>query len=140
MSEETTATLEFSDATKEFGDKIVAMTLKEAKELSDYLEEVHGIKPAAGGGAIMMAGPADGGDGGGGEEEAQSEFDVVLDSFGDKKIAVIKEVRALTGLGLKEAKEVVDGVPSKVKEGISKEEAEAAKAKLEEAGATVSIK
>ena len=140
MSEETTATVEFSDVTKEFGDKIVAMTLKEAKELSDYLEEVHGIKPAAGGGAIMMAGPADGGDGGGGAEEAQSEFDVVLDSFGDKKIAVIKEVRALTGLGLKEAKEVVDGVPSKVKEGISKEEAEAAKAKLEEAGATVSIK
>ena len=140
MSEETTATVEFSDATKEFGDKIVAMTLKEAKELSDYLEEVHGIKPAAGGGAVVMAGPADGGDGGGGGEEAQSEFDVVLDSFGDKKIGVIKEVRALTGLGLKEAKELVDGVPSKVKEGISKEEAEAAKAKLEEAGATVSIK
>ncbi|MEE2781593.1 MAG: 50S ribosomal protein L7/L12 [Planctomycetota bacterium] len=140
MSEETTATVEFSDATKEFGDKIVAMTLKEAKELSDYLEEVHGIKPAAGGGAVVMAGPADGGDGGGGGEEAQSEFDVVLDSFGDKKIGVIKEVRALTGLGLKEAKELVDGVPSKVKEGLSKEEAEAAKAKLEEAGATVSIK
>lgn len=140
MSEETTATVEFSDATKEFGDKIVAMTLKEAKELSDYLEEVHGIKPAAGGGAVVMAGPADGGDGGGGAEEAQSEFDVVLDNFGDKKIGVIKEVRALTGLGLKEAKELVDGVPSKVKEGISKEEAEAAKAKLEEAGATVSIK
>ena len=140
MSGETTATVEFSDATKEFGDKIVAMTLKEAKELSDYLEEVHGIKPAAGGAAVVMAGPADGGDGGGGGEEAQSEFDVVLDSFGDKKIGVIKEVRALTGLGLKEAKELVDGVPSKVKEGISKEEAAAAKAKLEEAGATVSIK
>ena len=138
MSEETTATVEFSDATKEFGDKIVAMTLKEAKELSDYLEDVHGIKPAAGGGAVVMAGSADGGDGGG--EEAQSEFDVVLESFGDKKIGVIKEVRALTGLGLKEAKEVVDSVPSKVKEGLSKEEAEAAKAKLEEAGATVAIK
>ena len=140
MSEETTATIEFSDATKEFGDKIVAMTLKEAKELSDYLEEVHGIKPAAGGGAVVMAGPADGGDGAGGGEEAQSEFDVVLEGFGDKKIGVIKEVRALTGLGLKEAKELVDGVPSKVKEGIPKEEAEAAKAKLEEAGATVSVK
>ncbi len=140
MSEETTATMEFSDATKEFGDKIVAMTLKEAKELSDYLEEVHGIKPAAGGGAVVMAGPADGGDAAGGGEEAQSEFDVVLEAFGDKKIGVIKEVRALTGLGLKEAKELVDGVPSKVKEGISKEEAEAAKAKLEEAGATVSVK
>ena len=132
MSEETTATVEFSDATKEFGDKIVAMTLKEAKELSDYLEEVHGIKPAAGGGAVVMAGPADGGDAAGGGEEAQSEFDVVLEAFGDKKIGVIKEVRALTGLGLKEAKELVDGVPSKVKEGIPKEEAEAAKAKLEE--------
>ena len=140
MSEETTATVEFSDATKEFGDKIVAMTLKEAKELSDYLEEVHGIKPAAGGGAVVMAGPADGGDAAGGGEEAQSEFDVVLEAFGDKKIGVIKEVRALTGLGLEEAKELVDGVPSKVKEGISKEEAEAAKAKLEEAGATVSVK
>jgi len=140
MSEETTATVEFSDATKEFGDKIVAMTLKEAKELSDYLEDVHGIKPAAGGGTVVMAGSADGGDGGGGGEEAQSEFDVVLESFGDKKIGVIKEVRALTGLGLKEAKEVVDSVPSKVKEGLSKEEAEAAKAKLEEAGATVAIK
>ena len=87
-----------------------------------------------------MAGPADGGDAAGGGEEAQSEFDVVLEAFGDKKIGVIKEVRALTGLGLKEAKELVDGVPSKVKEGISKEEAEAAKAKLEEAGATVSVK
>ena len=140
MSEETTATVEFSDATKEFGDKIVAMTLKEAKELSDYLEDVHGIKPAAGGGAVVMAGPADGGDGSGGGEEAQSEFDVVLESFGDKKIAVIKEVRALTGLGLKEAKELVDGAPGKVKEGLPKEEAEAAKAKLEEAGATVSVK
>jgi len=139
MSEEITATIEFSDATKEFGDKIVAMTLKEAKELSDYLEEVHGIKPAAGG-AVVMAGSADGGDGGGAAEEVQSEFDVVLESFGDKKIAVIKEVRALTVLGLKEAKELVDGVPNKVKEGVSKEEAEAAKAKLEEAGATVSVK
>ena len=139
MSEETTATLEFSDATKEFGDKIVAMTLKEAKELSDYLEEVHGIKPATGG-AVVMAGAADGGDGGDAAEEVQSEFDVVLESFGDKKIAVIKEVRALTALGLKEAKELVDGVPNKVKEGISKEEAEAAKVKLEEAGATVSVK
>jgi|TARA_E500000081_G_scaffold132626_1_gene143709 large subunit ribosomal protein L7/L12 len=140
MSEETTATVEFSDATKEFGDKIVGMTLKEAKELSDYLEDVHGIKPAAGGGAVVMAGPADGGDGAGGGEEVQSEFDVVLESFGDKKIAVIKEVRALTGLGLKEAKELVDGAPGKVKEGLPKEEAEAAKAKLEEAGATVSVK
>ncbi len=139
MSEEATATVEFSDAAKELGDKIIDLSLKEAKELSDYLEEVHGIKPAAGGGAVMMAGPADAG-GGGGAEEVQTEFDVVLESFGEKKISVIKEVRALTSLGLKEAKELVEGVPSKVKEGVSQEDADAAKAKLEEAGATVSIK
>lgn len=139
MSEEATATIDFSEATKELGDKIVEMTLKEAKELSDYLEDVHGIKPAAGGGAVVMAGPADAA-GGGAAEEVQTEFDVVLENFGEKKISVIKEVRALTSLGLKEAKELVEGVPSKVKEGVSKEDAEAAKAKLEEAGATVSIK
>ena len=139
MSEEATATMDFSDATKELGDKIVEMTLKEAKELSDYLEDVHGIKPAAGGGAVVMAGSADAA-GGGAAEEVQTEFDVVLENFGEKKIGVIKEVRALTSLGLKEAKELVEGVPSKVKEGVSKEDAEAAKAKLEEAGATVSIK
>jgi large subunit ribosomal protein L7/L12 len=139
MSEEATATMDFSDATKELGDKIVEMTLKEAKELSDYLEDVHGIKPAAGGGAVVMAGSADAA-GGGAAEEVQTEFDVVLENFGEKKIGVIKEVRAMTSLGLKEAKELVEGVPSKVKEGVSKEDAEAAKAKLEEAGATVSIK
>jgi len=138
MSEEATATVEFSDAAKKLGDKIIDLSLKEAKELSDYLEEVHGIKPAAGGGAVMMAGPADAG--GGGAEEVQTEFDVVLEAFGDKKISVIKEVRALTSLGLKESKELVEGVPSKVKEGVSQEDADAAKAKLEEAGATVSIK
>ena len=139
MSEEATATMDFSDATKELGAKIVEMTLKEAKELSDDLEDVHGIKPAAGGGAVVMAGPADAA-GGGAAEEVQTEFDVVLENFGEKKIGVIKEVRAMTSLGLKEAKELVEGVPSKVKEGVSKEDAEAAKAKLEEAGATVSIK
>lgn len=138
MSEEATATVEFSDAAKKLGDKIIDLSLKEAKELSDYLEEVHGIKPAAGGGAVMMAGPADAG--GGGAEEVQTEFDVVLEAFGDKKISVIKEVRALTSLGLKESKELVEGVPSKVKEGVSQEDADAAKAKLEAAGATVSIK
>ncbi len=139
MSEEATATVEFSDAAKELGETIISLSLKEAKEVSDYLEEVHGIKPAAGGGAVMMAGPADAG-GGGGADEVQTEFDVVLESFGEKKIGVIKEVRALTSLGLKEAKELVEGVPSKVKEGVSQEDADAAKAKLEEAGATVSIK
>ncbi|MCE5303181.1 MAG: 50S ribosomal protein L7/L12 [Planctomycetaceae bacterium] len=125
--------------TRELGDKIVGLTLKEAKELSDYLEEVHGIKPAAGG-AVMMAAPA--GDAGGAAAAAaeKTEFDVVLESFGDQKIGVIKVVRAATGLGLKEAKDLVEGVPAKVKEGISKEDAEKLKKELEEAGAKVAIK
>jgi len=134
------ATREYSPGAKELGDKIVQLTLKEAKELSDYLENVHGIKAAAGG-AVMIAGP--GGGGGGGAAEAapvKTEFDVMLEGFGDKKIGVIKVVRAATGLGLKEAKDLVEGVPSKVKEGISKEDAEKLKKELEEAGATVSIK
>ncbi len=129
---------EFSAGAKELGDKIVELTLKQAKELSDYLEEVHGIKPAAGG-AVMMAGPADGGAAAAPKEE-QSEFDVVLEAFGDKKIGVIKVVRTITSLGLKEAKDLVEGVPSKVKEGVSKEDAAKIKKELEEAGATVSIK
>ena len=131
-------TQEFSDQAKTMGNQIVALTLKDAKELSDYLEEVHGIKPAAGGGAVMVA--AGGGDGDGGAAEAQTEFDVVLENFGDKKIGVIKVVRAATGLGLKEAKELVESAPGKVKEGIGKEDAEKLKGELEEAGATVSIK
>lgn len=131
------ATMEFSGATKELGDKIVELTLKQAKELSDYLENVHGIKPAAGG-AVMMAAPTDGG--GAAPAEVQTEFTVVLEGFGDKKIGVIKVVRAATALGLKEAKDLVEGVPSKVKEGLSKEDAEKLKKELEEAGATVSIK
>lgn len=130
---------EFAAATKELGDKIVGLTLKEAKELSDYLEEVHDIKPAAGG-AVVMAGPAGGGDGGAPAAEEKTDFDVVLEAFGDKKIGVIKVVRAITGLGLKEAKDLVEGVPQKVKEAIPKEEAEKLKKELEEAGATVSIK
>ena len=128
----------WSGQVKELGDKIVTLTLIQAKELADYLKEVYGIEPAAGG-AVMIAGPA----AGGGAAEAapeKSTFDVVLTSFGDKKIQVIKEVRALTGLGLKEAKELVDGVPKPVKEGASKEDAEAAKKQLEAAGATVEIK
>jgi len=135
MSEETTR--EFSAKAQELGDQIVALTLKEAKELSDYLEEVHGIE-AASGGAVMMAGPAGDGDAGGPVE--QTEFDVILDGFGDKKIAVIKVVRAITGLGLKEAKECVEGVPAAIKEGVSKEDAEKVKAELEEAGGSASIK
>lgn len=132
------ATMEFSDATKKLGDDIVKLTLKEAKELSDYLKEVHGIEPASGG-AVMMAGPAAGG-GGAAPAEEKTEFDVVMDSFGDNKINVIKVVRGATGLGLKEAKDLVEGVPSKVKEGVSKEEAEKLKKELEEAGAKVTIK
>src|SRR3984957_8690973 len=133
-----TATREFSAGAKDLGEKIIALTLKQAKELSDYLEEVHGIKPAAGG-AVMMA-PSDGGGGAADAPEAQTEFNVILEGFGDKKIGVIKVVRSLTNLGLKEAKDLVEGVPSKVKEGVSKEDAEKAKKELEEAGATVSIK
>jgi large subunit ribosomal protein L7/L12 len=129
--------MEFSATTKKLGDDIVKLTLKEAKELSDYLKDVHGIEPASGG-AVMMAGPA----GGGGAEAAveKTEFDVVMDSFGENKINVIKVVRSATGLGLKEAKDLVEGVPSKVKEGISKEEAEKLKKELEDAGAKVTVK
>lgn len=131
------AVREFSAATKEMGDMIVGLTLKQAKELSDYLEEVHGIEAA--GGAIMMAAPAAGG-GAAAAAEEKTEFDVVLESYGEKKIGVIKVVRAATGLGLKEAKDLVEAVPAKVKEKISKEDAEKFKKELEEAGATVSIK
>ncbi len=135
------ATREFSNDTKELGDKIVGLTLKAAKELSDYLDEVHGIKPAAGG-AVMMAAPGAGGAAAGGGEAAaeKTDFDVVLESFGDNKIGVIKVVRAATGLGLKEAKDMVEGAPSKVKEGISKADAEKLQKELEEAGAKVSLK
>ena len=131
------ATREFSAVTLELGDKIVGLTLKQAKELSDYLEDVHGIKPAAGG-AVMMAAPAAGG--GAAAAVEKTEFDVVLEGFGDKKIGVIKVVRAATSLGLKEAKDLVESVPAKVKEGISKEDAEKLKKEIEEAGGTVSIK
>ena len=127
----------WSGQVKELGDKIVTLTLMQAKELADYLKEVYGIEPAAGG-AMMVAGPAAAAVAEAAPEK--STFDVVLTSFGDKKIQVIKEVRALTGLGLKEAKELVDGVPKPVKEGASKEDAEAAKKLLEAAGATVEIK
>jgi large subunit ribosomal protein L7/L12 len=133
------ATREFTKDTKDLGDKIVGLTLKAAKELSDYLDEVHGIKPAAGG-AVVMAAP--GGAGGGAAEAAveKTEFDVVLDAFGDNKIGVIKVVRAATGLGLKEAKDLVESAPAKVKEGISKADAEKLKKELEDSGAKVSIK
>ena len=125
---------EFDAAIKELGDKIAALTLKEAVDLKDYLKEAYSIEPAAGG-AVMMAGPAADAE----EAEEQTAFDVVLKEIGDKKIGVIKAVRALTNLGLKEAKDLVESAPKAIVEGASKDDAEAAKAALEEAGATVSV-
>ncbi len=122
---------------KKLGDAIVKLTLMQAKELGDYLKEEHGIEPASGG-AVVMAGPA----ASGAAAEAAPEkttFDVILKVVGDKKIQVIKEVRALTALGLKEAKDLVEGAPKPVKTEITKDEAEQAKKQLESAGATVEI-
>ena len=138
MSEEATEAKTFDAKITKLGDEIAGLTLKEAVDLADYMKDTYGIEPAAGG-AVMMAGPAGGGDEGGGPAE-QTEFDVILEAAGDKKIQVIKAVREATGLGLKEAKEIVDGAPKAVKEKASKEEAEALKTALEEAGATVNIK
>ncbi|MBN2580333.1 MAG: 50S ribosomal protein L7/L12 [Pirellulales bacterium] len=133
------ATREFSPPTVELGDKIVALTLKEAKELSDYLSEVHGIEPAAGG--VMMAGPMPGAGAAEAKPAEKTEFDVVLEGYvAEKKIGVIKVVRAATALGLKESKDMVENLPAKVKEGITKEDAEKLKKDLEEAGAQVAIK
>ena len=119
-------------------EELVNLTIKEANELAKVLEEEYDIKPAAA--AVAVAGPAAGGDAGAGGGEEKSEFDIVLASAGAKKIAVIKEVRGITGLGLKEAKELVDGAPNTIKEGVAKDEAEEIKTKLEEAGATVELK
>ncbi|MCR9229891.1 MAG: 50S ribosomal protein L7/L12 [bacterium] len=132
------ATTEFGEETKELGDKIAGLTLLQAKELADYLEEVHGIKAAAGG-AVMVA-PSGGGDAGGDAPEEKTEFDVILTGFGDNKIPVIKVVRGATGLGLKEAKELVEGAPKPLKEGVSKEDAEALVKEVEEAGGTAEVK
>ncbi len=125
-------------AIMEIGDKIAQLTLKQAKELSDYLEQTHGIKAAAGGpmmmGTMMPGAPT------AEKPPEKTEFDVVLENFGAEKIKVIKVVRAATGLGLKEAKDLVEGAPSKIKEGISKEDAEKLKKELEEAGAKVAVK
>jgi large subunit ribosomal protein L7/L12 len=134
------ATREFDSSTKDLGDKIVGLTLLQAKALADYLKEVHGIEPAGGG--VMMAMPGGGGGDGGGAAAAaeQTEFDVVLKAFGDNKIGVIKAVRSITGLGLKEAKELVEGAPKPVKQGVSKEDAEKIKKELADAGAEVEVK
>jgi len=129
---------EFTKAIKDLGDKLADLKLTEAVSLADYLKEAHGIEPAAGGAVMMAGGPA----GGAGAEEAEEKttFDVILKDMGDKKIQVIKAVRAMANLGLKEAKDLVEAAPKAVKEGVTKEEAEKAKGQLEEAGATVELK
>ena len=121
---------------KALGDQLVGLTVKEVNELADYLKEEHGIEPAAAAVAVVAGGGA-GADGG---AEEQTEFDVILKAAGGSKLAVVKLVKELTGLGLKEAKGVVDAAPGPIKEGVSKEEAEALKSQLEEAGAEVEIK
>ena len=123
---------------KALAEQIVNLTLLQAQELKQILKDDYGIEPAAGG-AVMMAGPAAGGEAAAAEEE-KTEFDVILKSAGDKKINVIKEVRAITGLGLKEAKDLVEAGGKAVKEGVSKAEAEELKKKLEEAGAEIELK
>lgn len=123
---------------KEFAEKLVSLSVKEVNELAQILKDEYGIEPAAA--AVAFAGPAAGGGGGGDEAEAQTEFTVILKEAGASKLGVVKLVKELTGLGLKEAKELVDAAPKPIKEGVSKEEAEALKSQLTEAGATVEVK
>ncbi len=122
---------------KSIGDQIAGLTLKQAKELSDYIKDEHGIEPAAGGGAVMMAPGA--GDGAA-AEEAKTDFDVVLTGFGDKKLNVVKVVKNITGASLMEAKKMVESVPATVKEAVPKDEAEKIKGEIEEAGGAVELK
>jgi len=124
---------------KELAEQLVNLTIKEVKELADILKDEHGIEPAAGGAVMMASGPGAGGEGGDGGAE-QSEFTVFMNSAGGSKLQVVKTVKELTGLGLKEAKAIVDGSPGPVKEGLSKADAEAMLAKLQEAGADVELK
>ena len=121
---------------KEFAEQLVNLSVKEVNELANILKEEYGIEPAAA--AVAVAGPAAGGGEAAGEEK--SEFDVILKAAGGSKLAVVKLVKELTGLGLKEAKEIVDSAPKAVKEGVAKDEAEALKTQLEEAGAEVELK
>ena len=121
---------------KAFAEQLVNLTVKEVNELAEILKEEYGIEPAAA--AVAVAGPAAGG--GEAAEEAQTSFDVVLKAAGQSKLAVVKLVKELTSLGLKEAKELVDSAPKAIKEGISKDEADALKSQLEEAGAEVEVK
>lgn len=128
----------YADDIKQLGDKIVGLTLKQAKELSDYLKDEHGIEAASGGGVMMVAPSGDAG--GAAAAPEQTEFDVVLTGFGDAKLNVVKVVKNITGASLMDAKKLVEGVPAKIKEQVSKEEAEKVKKELEEAGASVEIK
>jgi large subunit ribosomal protein L7/L12 len=121
---------------KDFAEQLVNLTVKEVNELATILKDEYGIEPAAA--SVAVAGPAGGG--GGASEEAQTEFDVILKAAGGSKLAVVKLVKELTGLGLKEAKGLVDAAPKAIKEGVSKEEAEAMNAQLTEAGAEVEVK
>jgi len=127
----------FDAATKELGDKIVGLTLLQAKALSDYLKQVHGIEPAGGGVVVQQGG---GGAAAAPVAEAKTEFDVTLTGFGENKINVIKVVRGATGLGLKEAKDLVEGVPKPLKTGVSEDDAKKLKAEVEQAGGTCEIK
>ena len=127
--------MEIDAAVKDVADKVAKFTLKQAVDFKNYMKDAYGIEPAAGG-AVMMAGPAEGA----AAAEEQTEFDVILDNSGANKIQVIKAVREATGLGLKEAKDLVDGAPKPIKEKVSKDEATALKAKLEEAGGKVTVK
>lgn len=121
---------------KEFAEQLVNLTVKEVNELADILKEEYGIEPAAAAAPVMVAGGA--ADGGAAAEE-KTEFDVILKAAGGQKLAVVKLVKEITGLGLKEAKEMVDGAPKPIKEGVAKDEAESIKSKLEEAGAEVEL-
>ena len=123
---------------KEFAEQLVNLSVKDVNELANILKEEYGIEPAAAAAPVMVAGGA-GGEGDGGAEE-KTEFDVILKSPGGSKLAVVKLVKELSGLGLKDAKELVDGAPKPVKEGVAKDEAEAIKKQLEEAGAEVELK
>jgi large subunit ribosomal protein L7/L12 len=122
---------------KAIGDQLVELTVKEVTELASYLKETYGIEPAA---AAIVAGPAAGGAAGGAVAEAKTNFDVVLKAAGANKLQIVKLVKELTGLGLKEAKDLVDGAPKTIKEGLPKDEAENLKKQLSEAGADVELK
>jgi large subunit ribosomal protein L7/L12 len=136
MSDEGTAVAEYSAETKQLGDKISGMTLKQAKELSDYLKDVYGIEPATGGG-VMVAAPTDAT---AAPAVEQTEFDVFLTAAGDKKLNVVKVVKNITGASLMDAKKMVESAPVKLKEKVSKEEAAKVKAEVEESGGSVEIK